>query len=142
MRAVAISADGSEAVSGSFDTSAIRWSLKRNVAEQVLRFHDAAVNAVALLPDRRIVTAGADGKIALWTEGNAAPDRTLDGHTAPVAGLAVSPDGKTLASASWDRTVQAMAARRWACARARGPHAERQRRRLLAGRQERDQRRL
>ena len=106
VRAVAISADGNEAVSGSFDTSAIRWSLKRNVAEQVLRFHDAAVNAVAFLPDRRIVTAGADGKIALWTAGNAAPDRTFDGHTAPVAGVAVSADGKTLASASWDRTVR------------------------------------
>ena len=106
VRAVAISDDGSEAVSGSFDTSAIRWSLKRNVAEQVLRFHDAAVNAVLFLADRRIVTAGADGKIALWTEGKTAPDRTFDGHTAPVAGLAVSPDGKALASASWDRTVR------------------------------------
>ena len=47
VRAIAISADGKRAVSGSFDTSAIRWSLERNVAEQVLRFHDAAVNAVA-----------------------------------------------------------------------------------------------
>ena len=35
------------AISGSFDTSAIRWSLPRNAAEQVLRFHDGAVNAVA-----------------------------------------------------------------------------------------------
>ena len=32
VRAVAISADGREAISGSFDTSAIRWSLVRNVA--------------------------------------------------------------------------------------------------------------
>jgi cytochrome c len=106
VRAIAISADGSEAVSGSFDTSAIRWSLKRNVAEQVLRVHDAAVNAVAFLTDGHVVTAGADGKIALWSEGKTAPDRTFDGHTAPVAALAVSPDGKTLASASWDRTVR------------------------------------
>src|SRR3954453_15825296 len=30
VRAVAVSADGREAVSGSFDTSAIRWSLERN----------------------------------------------------------------------------------------------------------------
>ncbi|MGN6572041.1 MAG: c-type cytochrome [Pseudolabrys sp.] len=106
VRAVAVSPDGTEAVSGSFDTSAIRWSLGRNVAEQVMRFHDAAVNAVAWLPDRRIVTAGADGKIAIWTEGKPAPDRTLEGHAAPVAGIAVSRDGRMLASASWDRTVR------------------------------------
>jgi len=106
VRAVAVSPDGAEALSGSFDTSAIRWSLQRNVAEQVMRFHDAAVNAVAWLPDRRLVTAGADGKIAIWSEGKTAPDRTLDGHAAPVAGLAVSPDGTMLASASWDRTVR------------------------------------
>jgi cytochrome c len=73
VRALAVSTDGEHAVSGSFDTSAIRWSLTRNVAEQVLRFHDAAVNAVAMLPDGRAVTAGADGKIAVWTPGNALP---------------------------------------------------------------------
>jgi len=106
VRAVAVSPDGAEALSGSFDTSAIRWSLQRSVAEQVMRFHDAAVNAVAWLPDRRLVTAGADGKIAIWAEGKTAPDRTLDGHAAPIAGLAVSPDGAMLASASWDRTVR------------------------------------
>src|SRR5580692_11330898 len=63
VRALAIAADGETAVSGSFDTSAIRWSLRSNTAEQVLRFHDGAVNAVAILPDRRIVTAGADARI-------------------------------------------------------------------------------
>ncbi|HZT27138.1 MAG TPA: c-type cytochrome [Pseudolabrys sp.] len=106
VRALAISPDGEHAVSGSFDTSAIRWSLKRNVAEQVMRFHDAAVNAVLWLKDGRIVTGGADGHIAVWTQGRPAPDQVLDGHTAPVVDLAVSPDGKTLASASWDHTVR------------------------------------
>ena len=60
VRALAISPDGTHALSGSFDTSAIRWSLTRNAAEQVLRFHDGAVNAVAYLKDGRIVTAGAE----------------------------------------------------------------------------------
>ncbi len=106
MRALAISADGTEAVSGSFDTSAIRWSLARNAAEQVMRFHDAPVNAIALLKDGRIVTGGADAHIALWTPGRQAPDAVLDGHGGPVAALAVSPDGQALASASWDRTVR------------------------------------
>jgi cytochrome c len=103
---LAISTDGLHVVSGSFDTSAIRWSLSRNVAEQVMRFHDGPVNAVAWLKDGRIVTAGGDAHIAIWTVGKQSPDRVLDGHTGPIAALAVSPDGKTLASASWDRTVR------------------------------------
>ena len=106
VRALAISPDGNHAISGSFDTSAIRWSLTRNVAEQVMRFHDAAVNAVAWLKDGRIVTAGADAHIAIWTQGKPQPDKVLDGHTGPIAALAVSPDGKLIASASWDHSVR------------------------------------
>src|SRR3981189_2316294 len=106
LRALAISSDGQTAISGSFYSTAIRWSLTRNAAEQVLRFHADAVNAVVLLRDRRAVTAGADGRIAIWTPGNAPPDARLAANTAPIAALAVSPDGATLASASWDHTVR------------------------------------
>jgi cytochrome c len=106
VRALAISPDGSQAISGSFDTSAIRWSLQRNAAEQVLRFHDGAVNAVALLKDGRIATSGEDARIAIWKPGEAAPSLVLEGHKAPVVALAVSPDGATLASASWDHTAR------------------------------------
>ncbi|MGE0034439.1 MAG: c-type cytochrome [Xanthobacteraceae bacterium] len=106
VRALAISPDGRTALSGSFDTSAIRWSLERNAAMQVLRFHNGAVNAVALLPDGRLVTSGEDARIAIWMPGAAQPARVLEGHTAPVVALAVSPDGRMLASASWDRTAR------------------------------------
>ena len=106
VRALAISPDGQSAISGSFDSTAIRWSLTRNAAEQVLRFHADAVNAVAMLPDGRAATAGADGRIAVWRIGNAEPNAVLEGHTAPIAALAISPDGATLASASWDHTVR------------------------------------
>jgi cytochrome c len=106
VRALAVCRDGAEAVSGSFDTSAIRWSLASETAEQVLRLHDGAVNAVACLPDGRIATAGADARIGLWRPGEPAPERVLEGHSGPVAGLAVSPDGAWLASASWDHTVR------------------------------------
>lgn len=106
VRALAISPDGTQAVSGSFDTSAIRWSLSQNTAEQVLRLHDGAVNAVAYLRDGRIVTAGADARIGIWTPGQQQPDKILKGHSAPIAGVAVSPDNTVLASASWDRTIR------------------------------------
>ena len=106
VRALAISADGQSAISGSFDSTAIRWSLTRNAAEQVLRFHADAVNAVTLLGEGRAATAGADGRIAIWTLGKTEPDKVLEGHAGPIVALAVSPDGATLASASWDHTVR------------------------------------
>jgi cytochrome c len=68
--------------------------------------HADAVNAVAFLDEARMATAGADGRIAIWTAGRQQPDRVLEGHTGPIVALAVSPDASTLASASWDRTVR------------------------------------
>jgi cytochrome c len=106
VRAIAISGDGNNVLSGSFDTAAILWSLKTESAEQVLRFHSDAVNAVAFLKDGRMVTAGADAKVAIWTRGRQQPDRVFEGHRAPIAALAVSPDGARLASASWDHTIR------------------------------------
>ncbi|HEV8681126.1 MAG TPA: c-type cytochrome [Stellaceae bacterium] len=106
VRALAISADGATALSGSFDTSVIRWSLRRDVAEQVLRLHENSVNAVAILRDGRAVTAGGDARIAIWAPGSPVPDTILEGHSGPIVALAVSPDGKTLASGSWDRTIR------------------------------------
>jgi len=106
VRAVAVAPDGRTAVSGSFDQSAIRWSLEDDTALQVLRFHDGAVNAVTFLRDGRVATAGEDGRIAIWPAGAGEPAVVLEGHLAPVVALAGSPDGTSLASASWDRTVR------------------------------------
>ena len=106
VRALAISPDGEGLLSGSFDTAAIRWSLKTDTAEQVLRYHVDAVNAVAFLKDGAMVTAGADARIAVWTAGRQQPDRVFEGHVGPIVALAVSPEGALLASASWDRTVR------------------------------------
>ena len=106
MRAVAVSADGQSAISGSFDTSAIVWSLASDTAESVLRFHDGAVNAVAFLKDGRMATAGADARIAIWRPGEEAPVQVLEGHHGPIVALAASPDGAWLASGAWDQTAR------------------------------------
>lgn len=106
VRAIAVSSDGAFALSGSFDATAIRWSLSTGTAEAVLRFHPGPVNAVAFLEGGRMATSGEDGRIAIWEKGAASPGRVLTGHTAPVVSLAVSPDGQMLASASWDGTAR------------------------------------
>jgi len=106
VRALAVSADGKTAISGSFDETAIRWSLARDAAEQVMRFHDGSVNAVAMLGDGRVATAGQDRRVALWAPGADQPAAVFTGHEAPIAALAAAPDGAMLASASWDHTVR------------------------------------
>ena len=105
VRAAAVSPDGRFAVTGSFDGSAILWSLDRETALAVLRFHEGAVNAVAFL-DGRFLTGGEDGRVALWRTGETRPERVIEGHEAAVVGLAVSPDGAFVASASWDGTAR------------------------------------
>lgn len=106
VRALAVSPDGGSLLSGSFDTSAIRWSLKTDAADEVLRYHADAVNAVAFLKDGRMVTAGAGARLAVWTAGRQQPDQVLEGHTAPVVAIAVASDRSSLASASWDHSVR------------------------------------
>jgi len=106
VRALAASATGDVAISGSFDTSAILWDLARGRAFAVLRGHDSAVNAVAALADGRFATGGEDGRVLLWRLGWAEPETRLASHSGPVSALASSADSKLLASASWDGTAR------------------------------------
>ncbi len=106
VRALAIAADGETLISGSFDTSVIRWSLPGETAAQVLRFHTSAITSIAALPGGWALSGSEDGKIALWKPGEAAPATVLDGHTAPVAALAIAEPIGGIASASWDGTAR------------------------------------
>ena len=66
VRAVAISARRSAHGLRQFRYgSIILWSLPTSLAEQVLRFHEGAVNAVVFLKDGRIATSGEDASIAI-----------------------------------------------------------------------------
>jgi len=102
----ALAVSGDLAVTGSFDATVIVWSAGDGAARQVLRFHEGGVNAVALPPYGGFVSAGEDGRLAFWRRGEDAPYRVEAAHSAPVAGLAVSPDGRWLASAGWDGAVR------------------------------------
>ncbi|MBX6745042.1 MAG: c-type cytochrome [Acetobacteraceae bacterium] len=106
VRALAVLPEGRGLASAGFDHSVILWDPARGRARRVVRWHDGAVNALAVLPGGGLASAGEDGRIALWPpDGAEAPVRVLEGHTAPVAALVAGPDGM-LASAGWDGTVR------------------------------------
>ncbi|MEI5666065.1 c-type cytochrome [Bosea sp. CCNWLW174] len=109
VRSAAVSADGTVALTGSFDQSAILWDLSRGSAIRVLRFHQGAVNAAVAVNGLGFATGAEDGRIALWRGDTPEPAKVIEGHKGPVAALAVSPEGGHLASASWDGTVRVAA---------------------------------
>ena len=89
VRAVAVSADGATALSGSFDTSAIRWSLdaqRRRAGAALPRRRGECGRAAEGRPRRdrrRGRRASRSGRA-----GEQQPDTVLEGHTAPIVALA------------------------------------------------------
>jgi WD40 repeat protein len=57
-------------------------------------------------PGRPIVSVAGTSKISLWDHTNGKLQHNLEGHTASVAAVAWSSDGKILATASYDKTVR------------------------------------
>lgn len=105
VRALSIAPAGDIALSGSFDQSAIVWSLQNGRALAVLRAHEGSVNAVLALADR-FLTGGEDGDVMVWRSPMAAvPESRARLHKAPVSALAVSADGEWFASSGWDGFV-------------------------------------
>ena len=67
MLAVAVTADGRQAVSASEDGTLKLWDLARGATLRTLRGHTDRVNAVAVTADgRQAVSASADGTLKLW----------------------------------------------------------------------------
>lgn len=109
VKTVQLNSAGTRALTGSFDYSMIYWDVSGDKPKILARFdeHDGAVNAARFLPGgKRALSAGDDGIVRLWDLESGALVHAFKGHTAKIIDIAVSPDGRLAATASWDRSAR------------------------------------
>ena len=107
IRGIAVSPDGSHALTASFDNSVGLWAIDDLDAEPIwLEGHEAAANIPAFLPDGDLALSGGDDfDLILWSLTDAEPLARLEGHKGKILDLSISPDGTRAASAGWDGFV-------------------------------------
>jgi WD40 repeat protein len=83
------------------------YDVKQRKVLKSIRFKRESVRLHALSPDGRLfVTSSSDGEIVLHDAQTAAAKGVLKGHSRVVGDAVFTPDGKTLASIAYDKTVR------------------------------------
>jgi WD40 repeat protein len=107
VNAVAVTPDGSRAISGSDDRTLKVWDLESGRAVQTLEGHARGVNAVAVTPDGSLAISGSyDGTLKVWELESGRAVQTLEGHADWVSAVSVTPDGSLAISGSDDGTLK------------------------------------
>lgn len=111
---LAFSNDG-EGVLGSRGGQVCLWEARTGRVQATLGSHsDSPATYGICVPDKptesaissNVVLGFKDGNICFWEPHDGSVKRLAGGHLHRVTALAISPDGKTLASGAWDHTVR------------------------------------
>ncbi len=120
---VALSPDGTLAVSGAEDRAGIVWDLRTGRPRCPMVGHADSVVRVVFSPNgRRVATASLDGTARIWDARECGVVATLTGHTAGLRDVRFSPDGATLVTASNDHTAMLWSAQTGEALRALSGH--------------------
>ncbi|WP_306316846.1 MULTISPECIES: protein kinase [unclassified Streptomyces] len=104
--AMAWSADGARVVVASDDAAIRVWNVRTGACERSLTTV-TGITSLALDDDTRwALTGNEDGTVCLWDLAESRCVRTLEGHTAGVCDVWLSPDGRHARSVAADDTVR------------------------------------
>lgn len=99
-----VASSGQMVATASFDNSVGLWTGNK-AAPRWLEAHEAAVKSVIFVGDRFVVSGGDDNAAIIWDRDTGAVIHRLEAHEAKIMSVRASPDGETIATASWDRRI-------------------------------------
>ncbi len=109
--AVAFSPNGKLLASTGFDEKVILYDVGERKPLGKFDAHNRPTNCVAFSQDNRTVFSGSGGRaqggdeVKIWDCVTGEEKATIAGHEGRVSALALSPDGKTLATGSYDKSM-------------------------------------
>ena len=107
IQTVALSSDGTRAISGSSDNNLRVWEVDSGRCISVLEGHTATVFCVSLSGDgKRAISASDDKTLRVWDIERGCCIKVLKGHSARVWSVTLSLNGQRAISASDDKTLR------------------------------------